>query len=144
MFTCHKGTCCNKAGDFCENKCSCWGFFFNMIRTDSYGYINLSGQAFCNAGRACYDNCQSSRMFVGGYSVLKHFRLAATVFLVSLSYLFGHIFANLRVSSFTWWHNVILVVIAYSVVTWFVDIGADAAEGISTSFLAENYRAQGF
>jgi hypothetical protein len=48
------------------------------------------------------------------------------------------------VIGFTWWHNVILIVIAYSVVTWFVDIDADAAEGISTSFLAENYQAQGF
>jgi len=50
----------------------------------------------------------------------------------------------LRVVGFTWWHNVILIVISYAVVTWFVDIDADAAEGISTSFLAENYKAQSF
>lgn len=83
-------------------------------------------------------------MFVGGYNVIKHYRFAATIFLVSLCYLLGHIFSNLRVVGFTWWHNVILIVISYAVVTWFVDIDADAAEGISTSFLAENYKAQSF
>jgi hypothetical protein len=112
------------------------GYLFNLIRTDAYGYINLSGQAFCNSGRACYQNCEASGMFVGGYNVIKHYRFAATVFLVSLCYLFGHIFSNLRVVGFTWWHNVILIVISYAVVSWFVAIDADAAEGISTSFLA--------
>jgi hypothetical protein len=66
-------------------------------------------------------------LFVGGYNVLKHYRFAATIFLVSLTYLLGLIFANLRVTRFTLWHNIILVVIAYAVVTWFVDIDADAA-----------------
>jgi hypothetical protein len=75
-------------------------------------------------------------MFVGGYNLIKHYRLAATIFLVSLCYIFGHIFSNKRVLGFTWWHNVILIVISYAVVSWFVAIDADAAEGISTSFLA--------
>jgi hypothetical protein len=83
-------------------------------------------------------------LFVGGYNTLKHYRFAASIFLTTICYLLGHIFANLRVATFTWWQNVILVVISYAVVTWFVNIDADAAEGISTSFLAENYKSQGF
>lgn len=41
LFTCHTGTCCNKLGICCEQKCCC-GFFFNLVRTDAYSYINLS------------------------------------------------------------------------------------------------------
>ena len=42
LFTCHTGTCCNKLGVCCEQKCCC-GVFFNLVRTDAYSYINLSG-----------------------------------------------------------------------------------------------------
>jgi len=113
------------------------------VRTDSYGYINLAGDPFCNAGRICYNNSLRTNLFVGGYNTLKHYRLAASILLTTISYLLGHIFTNLRVTSFTWWHNVILIVISYAVITWFVNIDADAAEGISTSFLVENSRVEG-
>ena len=36
----------------------------------------------------------------------------------------------------------ILVVISYAIITWFVNIDADAAEGICTSFLVEHSKAQ--
>jgi len=74
---------------------------------------------------------------VGGFNLIKHYRFVASVFLTALGYLLGQIYANKRVAGFTWWHNVILVLIAYIVVCWFINIDADAAEGISTSFLAE-------
>jgi hypothetical protein len=80
---------------------------------------------------------------VGFYNTIKHYRFAATIFLTTLGYLLGQIFANLRVQHLTWWHNVILVVIVYSVITWFVNITADAAEGILTSFLQENANSKG-
>jgi len=67
---------------------------------------------------------------------MKHFRFVASVFLTALGYLLGQIYANKRVVVFTTWQNVILVVIVYAVVCWFINIDADAAEGISTSFFA--------
>lgn len=74
---------------------------------------------------------------------MKHYRFAASVFLTTVGYLLAHIYANKRVLNFTWWHNVILVIIVYAIVCWFINIDADAAEGISTSFLYENLSAQG-
>lgn len=68
---------------------------------------------------------------------MKHYRFVASVFLTTLGFLLAHIYVNKRVIDFTWWHNVVLIVIIYSVVCWFVNIDADAAEGISTSFFAE-------
>ena len=79
-----------------------------------------------------------SGQFVGGYNPMKHYRFVASVFLTTVGYLLGHIYADKRVTNFTWWHNVILVIIVYAVICWFVDIDADAAEGISTSFFAEH------
>lgn len=75
---------------------------------------------------------------------MKHYRFVASVFLTALGYLLGHIYANKRVAGFTWWHNVILVVAVYAVVCWFVNIDADAAEGISTSFFAEHTLAKDY
>ena len=39
---------------------------------------------------------------------------------------------------FSIWQLGILVVFLYAIITWFVDIHADAAEGLQTSFLAEH------
>lgn len=69
---------------------------------------------------------------------MKHYRFVASTFLVTLLYILGSIYVNKRVVNFYWWQNVVLIVISYAVICWFVDISADAAEGISTSFLTEN------
>ena len=138
LFTCHPGTCCNKLGVCCEQKCCC-GFFFNLVRTDAYSYINLSGEPFCNSARECYDVCiHATDQFVGGFNPMKHYRFVASTFLTALLYILGSIYVNKRVVNFYWWQNVVLIVISYAVICWFVDISANAAEGISTSFLTEN------
>ena len=54
-------------------------------------------------------------------------------------YVLGSIYVNKRVVYFYWWENVVVIVISYAVVCWFVDISASAAEGVSTSFLAEHW-----
>lgn len=68
---------------------------------------------------------------------MKHYRFVASVFLTTLLYILGSIYVNKRVVNFSWWQNVVLIVISYAVICWFVNISADAAEGISTSFLVE-------
>lgn len=75
---------------------------------------------------------------------MKHYRFVASVFLTALGYLLGHIYANKRLAAFTWWHNVVLVVAVYATVCWFVNIDADSAEGISTSFFAEHTLAKDY
>jgi hypothetical protein len=68
---------------------------------------------------------------------MKHYRFLASVFLTTLMYILGSIYVNKRVYSFHWWENVVLIVISYATICWFVDINADAAEGILTSYLVE-------
>ena len=75
---------------------------------------------------------------------MKHYRFVASVFLTTLLYILGSIYVNKRVVNFYWWQCVVLIVISYAVICWFVDISADAAEGISTSFLAEHHTTQGY
>ena len=82
--------------------------------------------------------------FVAGYNPMKHYRFVASVFLTTLGYILGHIYANKRVTDFTWWHNVVLVLIVYCVICWFVKIDSDSAEGISTSFFAEQRLTRDF
>ena len=143
LFTCHPNTCCKGLGKKCDKCCCAW--LFSYVRTDIYGYINLSGVPFCNAGTACYENCRyAQNHFVGFFNPLKHYRFAASVFLVTLMYILGSIYVNKRVYSFFWWQNVVLIVISYAVVCWFVDISADAAEGILTSYLTEYRLGLGF
>jgi hypothetical protein len=59
LVTCHRNTGFENAAPFCEDKCP-WHYFFGLVRTDAYSYINLSGLDFCNAGRNCYTLCGNS------------------------------------------------------------------------------------
>ena len=136
LFTCHPRTCCNKLGTTC-NKCCC-ACLFSFVRTDAYSYINLAGTPFCNSGAECYETCRFAEdHFVGWFNPMKHYRFLASVFLTTLMYILGSIYVNKRVYSFHWWENVVLIVISYATICWFVDINADAAEGILTSYLVE-------
>lgn len=143
FLTCHAGTCCHSLGSKCDQKCP-MGVCFDLVRTDSYSYITLTSLPFCNAGRECHNLCMNGDQFVGGYNPMKHYRFVATVFLVALGYLLGHIYANKHVVGLTWWHLVVIIFTVYACVCWFVNITADAAEGISTSFFAEHTLARDY
>lgn len=53
LFICHPTACCSKLGATCYRSCNCFTCFFDLVRTDSYSYINIAGIPFCNAGREC-------------------------------------------------------------------------------------------
>ena len=107
-----------------------------MVRTDAYSYINMSGIPFCNSARQCKKICDHSDHFIGGYSPMKHYRFAAHILCVAAVVLMTWFILRARVGHPNFWHWVLLVVVIYTIVTWFVDIHADAAEGIQTSYLA--------
>ena len=143
LFTCHPRTCCNKLGTTCD-KCCC-GCLFSYVRTDAYSYINLTGVPFCNAGTECYENCHfATDHFVGWFNPMKHYKFLAATFLTTLMYILGSIYVNKRVYTFHWWENVVLIVISYATVVWFIDISANAAEGILTSYLTEYRIGSGY
>jgi hypothetical protein len=38
---------------------------------------------------------------------------------------------------YSFWNIVLIIFVAYITVTWFIDLHADAAEGLQTSYLSE-------
>ena len=68
---------------------------------------------------------------------MKHFRFAAHVFCVAAVFLMTWFILRKRVAHSNFWHYVILIVVIYAILTWFINIQADAAEGLQTSYLAE-------
>ena len=137
LLTCHPEACCPKLGTCCYNSCSCLTCFFDLVRTDAYSYINMSGIPFCNAARQCKKICGNSEHFVGSYNPMKHYRFAAHVLCVAAVFLMTWFILRARMINPGFWHYVLLIVVIYMIVTWFVDIHADAAEGIQTSYLSE-------
>jgi len=127
LFTCHPETCCSTLGSVCYNNCNWFTCFFDLVRTDSYSYINIAGIPFCNASRECKKICQNSKQFVGTYSPIKHYRFAAHVFAVSIVFLASWFILRSRLWSYGFWNITLLVVISYITVTLFVDLHANAA-----------------
>lgn len=137
LLICHPQTCCSKLGTTCYNTCSCFTCFFDLVRTDAYSYINMSGIPFCNSARQCKKINERCPAFIGSHSPMKHFRFAAHVFCVAAVFLMTWFILRKRVWYSNFWHYVILIVVIYAVLTWFVSIQADAAEGLQTAFLSE-------
>lgn len=144
LLTCHKNTSCNRAGQACESHCFCFDYVFNLVRTDVYSYINLSGIPYCNSARECAKICHFNDQFVGNYNPIKHGRFVAMVFAVAISALFGFIFTDIRLSNVSFWHIFFLIVVVYSVTCWFINVCADAAESISTSFFVEHFQSHDY
>lgn len=69
---------------------------------------------------------------------MKHYRFVATVACVTLAMIGSYFVLRFRVWDYSLWHFGFLVFWLYAIITWFVQIHADAAEGLQTSFLAEH------
>ena len=69
---------------------------------------------------------------------MKHYRFVAHVAVVTLALIASYFVLRWRVNDFSLWEFAFLVFFIYGTVTWFIDIHADAAEGLQTSFLAEH------
>jgi hypothetical protein len=57
QLICHQSSYCGKCGQSCSNNCNWCISFFELIRTDSYSYINVFGTTYCDAGRECEKLC---------------------------------------------------------------------------------------
>ena len=127
----------SKLGTCCYNKCSWFTCFWDLVRTDAYSYINISGIPYCNSARNCKKICESSPTFIGSQSPIKHYKFAAHVLCVSAVFLMTWFILRYRVQYPNVWHYILLIVVIYMSVTWFIDMIANAAEGLQTSYLAE-------
>ena len=52
LFKCDPKGSCSKCSS-CFKVCCCCDYVFELVRTDAYAYINLSGVPYCNAARQC-------------------------------------------------------------------------------------------
>eukprot|EP00919_Chromeraceae_sp_WS-2016_P055313 GHVR01131432.1.p1 GENE.GHVR01131432.1~~GHVR01131432.1.p1 ORF type:complete len:258 (+),score=-12.44 GHVR01131432.1:1127-1900(+) len=127
LLVCHPQTCCSALGTCCYNTCSCCVCFFDLVRTDAYSYINLTGIPYCNSARQCKMLCDRSHQFIGTHSAMKHYRFAAHIFCVASVALMTYFILKYRVHNFGFWHVAIGVTMIYAIVTWFIDIHADSA-----------------
>lgn len=94
--------------------------FFDIVRTDAYSYINLSGIPFCDSARNCSYLCQKSKQFVGNHSSIKHFRFVAYVFLISLVCFMSQWILNYRMYNIGFWNLFIGVIVIYNIMVYFV------------------------
>jgi hypothetical protein len=136
LLVCHPQTCCSKLGTMCYNKCNLCTCFFDLVRTDAYAYINLTGIPFCDAARQTSRLADRSNQFIGYHSAMKHYRFAAHVSAIAFSFLWAFWVLNYRTFNYSLWQVGILIMFIYGIVTWFIGIHTDAAEGLQTSYLA--------
>lgn len=52
LFRCDPRGSCAKCSPAYQ-KCCCCNYLFELVRTDAYAYINLTGIPYCNAARQC-------------------------------------------------------------------------------------------
>ena len=127
LLVCHPEACLSKAGTFCRNMCNPFTCFFEIVRTDAYSYINLSGIPFCNSARNCSHLCENSRLFIGSQSPMRHYRLIASIFLVSMLSFMTQFILNYQTFTISFWNLAIGVIVIYMTIHWFVDIHAASA-----------------
>lgn len=68
---------------------------------------------------------------------MDHYRFAAHAFLIPAALLTTWFILRARVWNPNVWHWIVLTFVLIVILSWFINILADAAEGLQTSFLAE-------
>ena len=127
LLVCHPNTCCSKLGTTCYNTCNIFTCFFELVRTDAYSYINLTGIPFCDSARQTARLCDRSNQFVGYHSAMKHYRFAAHISIISFIFFWAYWILNYRTFNFDVWNVVILILFIYGTVSFFVGIHTDTA-----------------
>lgn len=96
----------------------------------------MSGIPFCNSARQAKKINERNPTYIGSHSPVGHYRVAAQTFLIPVTLLATWFILRARVWNANLWHWIVLTVVLYSILQWFINILADAAEGLQTSYLA--------
>lgn len=126
LLRCYPEGRCGMCAPLCTSFSKCIGCFFDLVRNDAYAYINLTGIPYCNAARNCEVLCSSSKLFIGSQSVMFFYRLCAHIFCVGATTLLCYGLMRIRIGGIHFLSLLIILVLAYCVVTYFIDIHADA------------------
>lgn len=127
FFRCYPEGCCGVCAPVCNTFCKFCGCCFDLVRNDAYAYINLAGIPYCNAARNCEVLCSTSNLFIGKQSVMFFYRLCAHVFAVGTSLIICYFLIKAKIGGINLQSLLIILLLSYCVVTYFIDIHADAA-----------------
>ena len=134
---CYPEGCCGVCAPLCTGFSNCCGCFFDLVRNDTYAYINLTGIPYCNAARNCETLCQNSRLFIGSQSAIFFYRLCSHVFCISTVLCLSYWLMESKTGEIKITSLLLIILLSYMVVTYFIDIHADAGEALQISYLSE-------
>ena len=122
-------------------KFCCCNYLLELIRSDSYSYINLTGIPYCNAARQCEALGRYSKICNNPHFSIKIYRNASHIFAIGLAALLSYVILDSRTNQYGnydhFWIAAAVVFVTYSMGTYFVDIHSCGAEGILVSYLTE-------
>lgn len=127
IFDLVRGGKINRGNTICDNL-DC---FFDLVRSEAMPYIAITGNSYCNAARYCQYLCELSNVLENSQSASRAYRIAAYSTLAGFVSILG-LYINGHISIY----GIGLVfVISYFIVNFFVQIHADAADGILIAYL---------
>jgi hypothetical protein len=102
---------------------------FNLIRTDAYSYINLTGVSYCNAAKQCEYICHRSPVFEGSQSAIRIYRIGSHVMIISLSLIISYFVSKklLLNNDVSFMALVCVFFVTYSTAAYFLLIHLDTA-----------------
>lgn len=122
----------------CEARCWCCDNLFELVRTDVYAYINLTGIPYCNSARNCELLCRRTSLFSGSHSCLQMYRAASNWINIGLVLLMCYSLMKGRTSDVSLLSLLLIGILAWCTSTYFIGLHTDAAEGLQVSFLMEH------
>lgn len=128
---------CGRCTKCCKDVCCCCFSIFDLARSDAYAYIHLSGIPYCNAARQCSAVCERTYLFTSDDTCIRLYRIAAQIFVVTLSTLITMILFRARTNYVSMFALAVVICFCYLMGTHFVDIHSNAAEGLVTCYLVE-------
>ena len=132
---CYPDGTCPLCAPCCTSLFNCCANLFDLVRTDVYSYINLTGIAYCNSARYCEHLIENSRLFVGSQSLLYFYRISAYAFTIGGTLIITYYIERSKVDSVDYLSLLIASIFSYCILSYFVDLHADLAEGIQISYL---------
>ena len=104
---------------------------FELVRSDSMAYINITGIPFCNSSRTCEYLCNNSMVLEEAQSSSRVYRLCSHIFLIGINCILAlYIKGNISPMAL-----LVIFVLTFFIVTFCISIHADAAEALIISFL---------
>lgn len=101
----------------------------------------MTGIPYCNAARQCEALNRYSKIGNNPHFSVKIYRNAAHIFVVGLASLLSYVILDSTTNEYGnydhFWIAAAIVLVSYSMGTYFVDIHTCGAEGILTSYLTE-------